>query len=441
MGKSTIIYVVGLAALLLLYTVTVTDTSTRAVANAAEYYVRTASHTVAVAGANIGTHDVLAGTDTVTSFSGNMNGVTFTVTFDSTGMPGTKRVLSVSSTTYYGRLGESVLHDTVVVTFRRLTFSRYGYFSHAEVNGYMPPGNDSSSDETVWKGTGDSLFGYAHTNSRWHLQGRPFFDSKATAFNPPQMTLEDGVYAPVFNGGTEWGITVVRPAATLNNLESVASASSPSALFNGNDVGLTFFADGRVRIKIPALTGAARDDTLSLAGLMPNGVLVVKQGDVRVRGVYSGQATLVALSGSVSQKGNIWIDGDLVAADNPALNASSPDMLGLVAERMAYLTTRDPSTGVPIPRDEYSLVKIQAALYSQRGVFAAQGYDSIPPSGHVSFFGALTMRAAAVLGIASQETLERGFRMSIRYDPRFLSAMPPSFPVADKYELVSWWEN
>jgi hypothetical protein len=245
----------------------------------------------------------------------------------------------------------------------------------------------------------------------------------------------------VFNGGTEWGITVARPATGLTKLESVASASSPSALYSGNDVGLTFFANGRVRIKIPALTGATRDDTLSLAGLMPNGVLVVKQGDLRVGGVYSGQATLVALSGSVSRKGNIWIDGDIVAADNPALNASSSDMLGLVAERMAYVTARDPATGALIPRDEYSLVKIQAALYIQRGVFAAQGYDSIPPSGRVSFFGTLTMKAAAVLGIASQETLQHGFRMSIRYDPRFLSAMPPSFPVADKYELVSWWEN
>src|SRR5512143_34797 len=151
MGKSTIIYVAGLAALLLLYAVTITDTSTRSVANAAEYYARTASHSVAVAGANIGAHHVLMGTDSVPSFSGSMNGVTFAVVIDSAGPAGSKRVQSVSTTTYFGRLGESVLHDTVVATFRRLNFSRYGYYSNAEVNRYMSPTSDSSSGQQVWK--------------------------------------------------------------------------------------------------------------------------------------------------------------------------------------------------------------------------------------------------------------------------------------------------
>ncbi len=441
MGKSTIIYVTGLAALLLLYAVTITDSSTRAVANAAEYYARTASHSVAVAGANIGTHRVLMGTDSTTSFSGSLNGVTFTVVIDSSGPPGTKRVQSFSSTTYFGRLGESVMHDTVVATLRRLGFSRYGYFSGAEVNKYMSPSSDSTSDMQVWKETGDSLFGYAHTNSRWNLGGRPYFDNKATAFHPPQSKLVDGTYAPVFNGGTEWGISVPRPTTSLANLENMASAAFPSALFSGKDVGLTFFADGRVRLRIPALTGTTRDDTLTVGGLMPNGVLAVEGGDLRVLGTYRGQATLVAISGAASAKGNIWIDGNLLAATDPSANPSSPDMLGLVAERMAYVTTIDPVSGALIPRGETSVVTIQAAVYSQRGVLAAQSYDSIPPSGRVSFLGTLTMNAAALLGVADEGTLQHGFRLSLRYDPRFLTTAPPGFPQSGKYELMSWWEN
>ncbi len=441
MGKSTIIYVVGLTTLLLLYAVTITDTSTRAVANAAEYYARTSSHSVAVAGANIGTHRVLMGTDSVASFTGSMNGVTFAVMIDSAGPPGTKRVQSVSTTTYYGRMGESTLHDTVVATFQRLTFSRYGYFSNAEVNRYMSPSSDTTSGEQVWKVSGDSLFGYAHTNSRWNLGGRPYFDEKATAFNPPQTKLVDGLYAPVFNGGTEWGISVPRPATALGNLESLASSALPSALFSGSDVGLTFFADGRVRVRIPALTGTARDDTLPLAGLMPNGVFAVEGGDLRVVGTYRGQATLVAISGAMSTKGNIWIDGNLVAATDPSSDPSSTDMLGLVAERMAYVTTIDPVTGTLIPRDGSSVVSVQAAVYSQRGILAAQSYDSLPPSGRFSLFGTLTMNAAALLGVAVEETLQHGFHFTIRYDSRFRTAMPPGFPVSDKYVLVSWWEN
>ncbi len=440
MGKSTIIYVVGLATLLLAYTVMVTDTSTRAVANAAEYYARTSSHTVAVAGANIGTHFVLMGTDTA-SFAGSMNGVTFTVTIESTLVPGSKRVTSVSTNTYFGRLGESTLHDTVVATFRRLTFSRYGYFSDSEVNGYMSPVSDSLAGGPVWKETGDSLFGYAHTNRRWNLAGRPYFDSKVTAFNPPRTELLDGVYAPVLNGGAEWGIAVPRSAASFTTLESIASSGLPSALFTGEDVGLTFFGDGTVRVRIPPSTGTTRDDTLTMSGLMPNGVLAVTGGDLRVGGSYRGQATVVALSGSVPTKGNIWIDGNLVAADDPLVNPMSTDMLGLVAERMAYVTTVDPVTGVLIPRDESSVVRIEAAVYSRRGILAAQGYDSIPPSGRVSFLGTLTMNAAALLGVASETTLHHGFRLSLRHDDRFFGGAPPGFPVPAKFELVSWWEN
>lgn len=441
MGKSTIIYVAGLAALLLLFTVTITDTSTRSVANAAEYYARTASHAVAVAGANIGTHQVLMGTDSVSSFTGTMNGVTFAVVIDSAGPWGAKRVRSVSSTTYFGRFGESVMHDTVVATFRRLTFSRYGYFSNAEINRYMSPSSDSTSGQQVWKVTGDSLYGFAHTNSRWNLGGRPYFDNKATGFNPPQTRVVDGTYAPVFNGGTEWGISVPRSSASLGNLKGAASASLPSALFTGNDVGLTFLSDGRVRVKIPPFTGTTRDDTLALAGLMPNGVLAVEGGDLRVLGTYRGQATLVALSGAVSTKGNIWIDGNLLAANDPSADPSSTDMLGLVAERMAYVTTTDPLSGNPIPRDGSSVVTVQAAVYCQRGILAAQSFDSIPPSGRFSFFGTLTMNAAALLGVAVGETLQHGFHFNSRYDLRFLTTTPPGFPVSEKYELLSWWEN
>src|SRR5512143_2155031 len=181
--------------------------------------------------------------------------------------------------------------------------------------------------------------------------------------------------------------------------------------------------------------------SMGTAGLMPNGVLAVEGGDLRVMGTYRGQATLVALSGSVPTKGNIWIDGNLLAAADPSSDPSSPDMLGLVAERMAYVTTIDPLTGTVIPRNPSSVLTIQAAMYCQRGILAAQSYDSIPSSGRLSFLGTLTMNGAALPGISVDESLIHGFHLSLRYDLRFRSSMPPGFPVADKYELLSWWEN
>jgi hypothetical protein len=360
---------------------------------------------------------------------------------DSVDASGKKRVTSFASASYEGKLGSGIIRDTVIATLERVILSRYGYFSGQEANGYMSTSSNSTSGVSMWKVTGDSMFGYAHTNTRWNLGGRPYFDSKVTAFNPPNTMTYGGVYDPIFNGGTQWGITVNRPQANLTKLETLAGLNSPPALVTGNDVALNFISDGTVHVRIPALTGTSRNDTVPVASLTSNGVIAVKDGDIRVKGTYKGQVTLTALSGSSPLKGNIWIDGDVRAATNPQGNTSSPDMLGLVAERMAYVTTKDPTTGTLIPRDASSVTTIQAAIYTHNGVFAAEDYDSVPVSGRISLFGSVTMNASTSTGRISGGALVNGFLKSIRHDPRFLTAAPPGYPVADKYMLVSWWED
>jgi len=293
----------------------------------------------------------------------------------------------------------------------------------------------------MWKVTGDSLFGYAHTNTRWNLGGRPYFESKVTAFNPPNTMSYNGVYDPIFNGGTQWGITVPRPTVNLSRLETIASTTG--ALVDGKDVGLEFFPDGRVHVKIPATTGSTREDTVTIGALAPSGVFAVRNADIRVKGVYQGQLTLTALTGTASSglKGNIWIDGNLLANTPPRSNPSSTDMLGLVAERMTYLTTKDPVTGILIPRNPGSIVNIEAAIYCQNGVFGVQDYDAVPVSGRYSIFGSLTMAASTSSGTLSGGVLAHGYLKSIAHDPRYLTTAPPSFPVSTKFELVSWWES
>jgi hypothetical protein len=328
------------------------------------------------------------------------------------------------------------MRDTVIAMFRHTQFAKYGYFSQEEVNGYMSPSSNAITGDNMWKVTGDSMFGLAHTNGQWHLRGRPFFDDKITGFNVPESMVFNGVNNPIFNAGSQWGITVNRPASNLTKLENIAASSTPPALFSGDDVALTFFADGTVHVRIPAGTGAARNDTLPIGSLTSSGVIAVKDGNVRVKGEYSGRVTVVALKGTSSDtKGNIWIDGDIVAHDNPRINPSSPDMLGLVAERMAYVTT----TG--IPRDHNSVTNVQAAIYTHFGVFAVENYDTVPVSGRINVFGALAMNASTATGKINGSGLTNGMLKSIRHDPRFLSKAPPSFPVSDKFELVSWWEK
>jgi len=443
MGKASIIYVIGLGLLVAYALLNINFRATETVSNSMDYYGRSMAHNVAVAGANVGTHYVLSATAPSSTFTGNFYGGTYSVTIDSVNPAGDKKVMSVSEVRAFTKDGHGLVRDTVIASLRYTPFAKYGYFSGSETNGYMSPTSNSTSGGNMWKVTGDSMFGYAHTNGRWNLGGRPYFHDKITGFNPPNSMVYGGVYDPIFNAGSEWGITVNRPSANITNLEGLAAASAPNALFDGEDVSLEFLSSGNVKIKIPALTGTTRNETVALSSLTSNGVIAVKNADVRVKGTYKGKATIVALKGTAGggTKGNIWIDDNLVAASNPNGNQSSPDMLGLVSERMTYVTTKDPSTGLLIPRTAASVTSIQAAIYCHDGIFGVQDYDTVPVSGRLNLFGALTMAASTSTGKISGGSLVNGFLKSIRHDPRFLTSAPPNFPVSDKYELVSWWEN
>jgi hypothetical protein len=248
----------------------------------------------------------------------------------------------------------------------------------------------------------------------------------------------NGIACPVYNAGYQWGVIVSRPVTSISTLRDLSTAGRGISIpIDNTDVGLDFHADGTVRLKAPFNTGIIADTTLPLTVLTSNGVMGVVGGDLHVRGTYHGQVTICAFKGtwgSGLNKGNIWIEGDLVGADNPRANPASADMVGLVAERMVYIT-RDDS------RSASSVVSIDAAVYTHDGEFAAERYWEPGLHGRVSFFGSVTQATAGSMGVFSSGGLVSGFSCTIRHDPRFLAAQPPAFPSSDRYKLVSWWEN
>ena len=176
---------------------------------------------------------------------------------------------------------------------------------------------------------------------------------------------------------------------------------------------------------------------MEVSSLATNKVFGVIAGDLHVKGTYKGQVTLAAFkgaSGAATNKGNIWVDGSIVAADNPRTNVNSTDMLGLVAERMSYITRDD-------TRNTSSVLDIQAAIYCHTGEFTAEDFWLINKHGRVSLFGSLTQNSAGSLGVFNSSGLVNGMYYSIRHDTRFLDTAPPSFPFSTKFRLVSWWEN
>ena len=451
MGKSSVIYVLGLSIIIGIALFNSNQASIDSLDTFAMYYGQTMAHNIALAGANIATNKILFNASFSSAFADSFADGFFSVTFDSTA-PMSKTLIVQSayrSGVKLGISGDYVMRDTIRAEFLYVLFSRYGWFTDIENNGYLDtnglPGPYYGAND--FKITGDSVFGYAHTNAHFNLGGRPYFHKKATATNAPHRTSVAGVDDPIFNEGYEWGRTLTRDTANMIALRSVknqGSLLSPSIL-KDKDVGIHFFADGTARVVVPwnpggvpwGTTGATVDTTVAVTALSSSNVIGVEGGDLHVKGTYKGQVTLVALKGSSgagTNKGNIWIAGDIKAATNPRTNPGSTDMLGLVAERMGYISkdmTRTPA----------SVLEIQAAIYCHSGEFTAEDFWTLPIQGRVSLFGSLCQKTAGSLGVFSGGGLTHGLYYSIHHDERFLSKGPPSFPFSTKYRLVSWWEN
>jgi hypothetical protein len=444
MGKSVIVYVVGLAVIIGFSLQSLNRATLDSMDAYSTYFGRTMAHNIVMAGANVGARKLLVNANDSVGFSGAFGGGLYEVAYHSTS-PMRRRMRVTSE---YAAGGE-LLRDTISADFEFTLLSRYAWFTEVERNGYDRPDGTHGPffNASDWKITGDSVFGYAHTNGHFNLAGRPYFAKKVTAMNAANMMPLAGVLDPVFNEGYQWGRHVPRDNADITALRAVSNAGSilHSSYLEGNDVGFEFISDGSVHVLIPwnplgvpwGTSGAVLDTVLPVTALTSNGVIGVLDGDAHVRGSYRGQVTVAAFkgTGALANKGNIWIDGHVVAADNPAINQNSTDMLGLVAERMGYISRDD-------TRNPSSVLNIQAAIYCHTGEFTAQDFWNIGIHGRVNLYGSLTQKTAGSLGVFSFGSgLIHGMYYSVRHDSRFLAISPPHFPFSKRLRLVAWWEN
>ena len=419
MGKASIVYVIGLGVIIAIALMNVNATSTTAAGNYGEYYGRSMAHDIAITGANIVTQKLLFdATYNTNLLDQSYAGGAFDVYIE---RPNADSVWVKSYAAF--DISNETIRDTVIACLRFTSFGKYGWFTDAEKNGYVGCPYYGASD---WKITGDSVFGYAHTNSRFNLGGTPYFNDKVTATNAPQLMKVNGVIAPVYKAGYQWGITVTRPTSNMTRLLNTAALGG--VVFNGSDVSLNFM-DTKVAVRIPPSTGATRNDTVDISALAPNGVIAVNNGDLRIKGTYSGKITVSSVTG------NVWLDGTGIrAVDNPATDPSSTDMMGIVAEKSVYISK-------DLTRTTASIFDIQAAVYCQTGELTAESFWTIPKSGRVNLFGGVTQATAGSLGVFNSSGLTNGMFYTVRHDARYNFTTPPAYPLSSKYELISWWEN
>ncbi len=401
MGRNAIFLVIGFTLIFVMTGRNLSSMGTTAFLTAINYYENTQGHNIAEVGANIACNQIFLNPSWRAGYSNvSFGGGTFSVV--ATNVSGTNYVQMVSTATYQGSTYQEI------ILLQPSGFAKFGFWG------------GTGASAAAWE-TGDTVTGPMHVDATLETYGRPVFTGKVTTKTgwnnllPPQM--------PYFNGGYETGISLPLPTTAFPTLDSTAKAHGYKEA--GSDMYLQFNADGSVTYKI---TSTGTPTTVPLTTLAPNGVLEVDKGNIYIQGTLSGQVTLVANRSSGSTGGQVYVQNNMVYNNDPRVNPSSTDMLGIVSYG-----------DVTIMDNAATTFNLMGSVYSQTGGLAVTDYTS-RNAGVLNVIGGMIVQNLYATSNGGTGSARRGYNLSLQYDSRFLVSSPPSFPTTGTYEILSWWE-
>jgi hypothetical protein len=402
MGKYSIMLVFVLTVMLGIILPNVHGLGNRSVENFLKYSMQTQSHNLAMSGANSAATRIYLDPAWRDGFSEKtLNGGVYNVSV--TDLDSQKiQILSV------GRMGDDFL-DTVLVVLKGSSFSRFAYYSKVEGG-------------ITWI-TGDTVWGPFHTQDQMRISGTPVYKGKASAKNGTNPANSSAK----FEEGFTKGVNIDLP---LNLDYTTQAAINAGRVFATGDLWLNFTGTS-VEWRT---TAGGTPTTSALTDFAPNGVVMVKSGNIHIQGVVDGRVTLCAEAGAVSSAGNIYVDDDIRYAHDPRTTTTS-NILGLIAENSTIITDNAANN---------SNVTIQAAIFCHKGGLTAQNYNSRPVSGRINLLGGVVQYQRGAVGTFSSSsgtpTISTGFLKNYRYDDRFYLDAPPFYPWTGGYQVVTWME-
>ena len=420
MGKTAILVVLGTSLVLSSMIIGLNKRSVSQNEFISEHYERMISRNIANSAANIAVSKLFqnfswrSGLTSTSMVGGYYAADIQDINFDTT--VALQRVKVTATSTYGG------MADTVIVVVARAPFSYYAQFT----------ANWPSTNSYI---TGDTLYGPIHTNTKFKFGGSPVFFGKVSSVDPGYDTWGSG--DPQFLGGTEFGAQEVPMPEFTSGLQAMADSAQAGGDIYSNDVWLKFYADGSYDYYVGANFNPEDDDdwdgTKYLSSLN-NPIIMTDQtdDDIHVMGTVSGQLTI--FSGR-----SIYIEDDIVYADDPRTNPDSQDMLGLVAQKdiiVAYTTANE------------SDVEIHGAIMAiglaGAGKFKVENLNN-GPFGTMTLFGSTIQkdRGTRAKGYHSggQVVITDGYSLKGYYDARFLHVGPPVFPLTTRAIVYSWLED
>lgn len=402
-GRASVFLVLGFSGILLIYTQNLFRFSSDSVDVYTQYYTSTMAENIASSAANFACNKFFLDPTWTSGYSNiSFNGGTFSASVSSLSFNRKK----ITATGTYNQVTK-----TVEVIFQPSSFARFGYY------GAIMPGN-------LYYVTGDTVSGPMHVQGKLNVWGRPVFTGKVTTKNG--LKKFDASTDPQFLGGYESGINLPLPS-TLNTVS--ADAASGGKLFSNTDVWLTFNANGSIDYKVGS--GGVWTNAM-LSTFAPNGVIAVEKGNLHIKGTLQGKVTLGASLSSGVSNGNIYLDDNIVYNTDPS-DPNCPDMLGLVATNNVIITDN--------AANKHD-INVNASIFSLKGGLQAENYSTIPYCGSIRLTGGLIEYQAQATGVFDPYSgiITHGYNSNIRFDERFMTHVPPSFPTSASYEVLTWFE-
>jgi hypothetical protein len=169
----------------------------------------------------------------------------------------------------------------------------------------------------------------------------------------------------------------------------------------------------------------------SVSSLTSNGVVLVNNGDLHIKGTLNGRITL-----GCTGTGKVYIDSSVVYAIDPkSVSPRCDDMLGIVADNDIIITENSNNTNPAIG------VTINASLFSRTGGLQAQNYDSRDVSGKLKIVGGIQQKNRDPVGTFSGGHIVTGFQKDYDFDKRLQTDAPVGYPALQKFIVLNWYER
>jgi len=319
--------------------------------------------------------------------------------------------ISARATHHNGRVSKAV-----TMRVGQQNFSRYAYFSDLELR---------ASGSKIWFVTGDNLYGPVHTNDQFHISGTPVFHQETSSVastidyyngGPPNDN-------PDFKKGVSLGAPEIPMPSDLSILR--AKGEAPGGLLLEGMTKATIDINYDAALSKSVLVVRKDGGAPTTYDLPANGVVYV-DGIAEVRGVLSGQLT-------IASSNDLRIVDDIVYKNDPRLDPTSTDILGLISEKNVIMaaTPANLDSG-----DETVMASIMALGES----FTAENYNQGSPRGNLKLHGGIIQTRRGPVGTFNSSGIVSGYQKAYNHDIRLMDTPPPAFPTTGQIERISWKE-